>query len=142
MVLAEVVYYLLRLANGHRAVARSVDNPQRHVLKAVVFAQCGAAAEGHGSRHFLGIEGAEVECAVAAETHSEHIDACWVGVVVVECPLQQAVYLLRVPLSAGVLRCHHHSLKVHTALHGIERAIAQHAVQVVAAQACPVEKHH
>ena len=117
-----------------------MHNPERYTAQRLHILETCSPAESHCRSHFLGIGADEIECAVAAETHTEHIDACRVHGIVCLHPFQQVVQFTWVPCSAGILRCHHVGRDNLPFLQCIKCTIAAHPFEVVAAKAGPVQE--
>ena len=120
-----------------------MNNPQGKLTHAALVFQRTAAAEGHSRRHLLGISAHEVERAVAAEAHAQHVDAVVVvGIVVLIQPFQNVVQFLGIPRAARVLRRDDQRRHLPSHLDGGYRSVAQGSVEVVAAEAGTVKEEH
>ena len=119
-----------------------MDNPEGQFPQPAVVLEGRAPTQGDGSGDLVGVGSCEVEGAIAAETHAQHIDTLRVIGVMLLHPFQDIIELAGVPMSFRVLGCDDDGGNLQTFPHSVQRSIAQHPVEVVAPQTGTVEEEY
>ena len=114
--------------------------PKGQVVKSAVRFWVSAPAKSHCRCNALGIGCGIINCAVATKAHAEYIEAVCVAGIVFEHPVHHVVDAFRAPRSSGVLRSNDDGINLSTHFQGVKRPVATHPLQVVSAQAGPVQK--
>ena len=115
--------------------------PQRHFVERTQISACAAAAQCHCRSNFRRIGCGEIDSAVAAKAHPQHIYAVGVDGITLFEPFHYAPYFGGFPRSAA-LRGQHNGVDVHAHFEGVDRTVATHLCKVVAAQTTAVKEYH
>ena len=111
-----------------------MDNPQGQLTQSTIVFQRTASTKGDGGSYLVRVCPCEVEGAIAAKAHAQHIDPRMVELIVLLHPFQNLIELMRVPPSSRVLRSDNQGGNHESHLSGIDRAVAQYPVEVTSAE--------
>lgn len=99
------------------------------------------ATKGHCSSDAVGVGGSQVDGPITTETHTEHVDAVGVGIIVFERVVNDLHDFVGIPCPSRILRCDDVGVNVASAFNGIDCAISTYFIEVVSTQALAVEEN-